>query len=104
VDSSTHVDATLIVVDVASTLECGYTGGVDVDSEDSDDKYDGGGQMGSEWELSDSDSLNELEGDELEEILQMLQAEAQAKVARLEKPSAFEQIHNKGGTDTGQKV
>jgi len=92
VDSSTHVDATPIVVDVDSSSECGYTGGVDVDSEDSDDEYDEGGQMTSEWELSDSDSLNELEGDELEENLQMLQAEAEAEVARLEKPSAFEQI------------
>jgi len=32
VDSSTHVDATPIVVDVDSSSECGYTGGVDVDS------------------------------------------------------------------------
>jgi hypothetical protein len=67
--------------------ECGYIG-VDVNERGSDSDY----KEGEVGYKSDSDSLTELEGDELEENLQMLQAEIEAEMERLAKPSAFEQI------------
>jgi len=78
-----------IVLDLDS--DCEYTGGVDV-SDVSDSDYE------SSEKGSDSDSLSELEGDELEENLKRLQAEVEAEIAELADRNTFECISKAGST------
>ncbi|KAG1794027.1 hypothetical protein EV424DRAFT_1285870, partial [Suillus variegatus] len=68
--------------------ECEYTGGVNVDSSNSDYKP---GDLDWETELTD-DTLSELSGDELEQNMCILQAKSAAEAVQLTKPTAFEKI------------
>jgi hypothetical protein len=58
-----------------SDSDCGYTGGVNVSCQQSglESHYE---PSEDEWENSDTESLAELEGDELEQNLQNLRKEA----------------------------
>ncbi|KAG1890509.1 uncharacterized protein F5891DRAFT_987041 [Suillus fuscotomentosus] len=76
------------VIESDSCSECEYTGGVNVDSSDSDYKP---GDLDWETELTD-DTLSELSGDELEENMRMLQAESAIEADLLAQPAAFEKI------------
>jgi hypothetical protein len=65
--------------------DCGYVGGVNVSLSDSESDYE---LSEDEWTESESESLAELEGDELEDNLQSLREEVQ----QLSVPSPYAEI------------
>ena len=87
-----HLPSPLIVDDPEQDLdECGYTGGVNVSWSDSESDYK---LSEDEWNDSETESLAELEGDELENNLQSLREEAQW----LSVPTAYAEILKKKTT------
>ncbi|KAG1833186.1 hypothetical protein EV424DRAFT_1533308 [Suillus variegatus] len=79
-----------IDIESDSCSECEYTGGVNVDSSDSDYEPQAG-DLDWETELTD-DTLLELSGDELEENMRMLQAGCAVEADLLTQTTAFEKI------------